>query len=59
MSKDKYTFDGEDITCPICNITAREFFTYVIEDNNLPDNWFNGASWYCSDDCYDEGTKDE
>lgn len=58
MSNDKYTFDGEDITCAVCGITAREFFEYV-EDKNLTSNWFNGTTWYCSDDCYDEGTKYE
>lgn len=59
MSKDKYTLDGEDITCSVCEITAREFFENMLKEKDLPPNWFNGNTWYCSDDCYDEATKYE
>lgn len=55
---DKYKMDGEDICCANCGITAREFFEYVSDDP--PDGpWFAGQSWYCSDECYDEHTKNE
>ncbi len=55
---DKYTIDGEDIFCKNCGITAREFFEYVVADPPIG-SWFAGQTWYCSDECYNEATKDE
>jgi hypothetical protein len=57
--ENKYKQDGEDICCANCGITAKEFFEYVSDDVPSNDCWFAGTSWYCSDDCYDEHTKNE
>lgn len=57
---DEWEQDGEPITCANCGITAEEYFHYMNEaERPSEDSWFAGTSWYCSDSCYDEHTKDE
>lgn len=55
---DKYTQDGEDITCKCCGLTAREFFEEIMKEAPQS-NWFAGNTWYCSEECYNEATIDE
>lgn len=57
MKEDKYKSDGEEICCANCGLPAREYFETVGEPKG--ESWFNGTSWYCTNDCYEEYTKDE
>lgn len=56
---DKYTDDmGNEITCCNCDVTAREWFEAVLQDSP-GGHWMVGSTWYCSDYCYEERTKNE
>jgi len=56
---DQYSDEyGNDITCSNCDVTAREWFKYVIYEE-APSSWMVGSKWYCSDECYEEATEHE
>lgn len=56
---DQYTDeDGNDITCRNCSVTAREFFEYIFI-GEPPKCWMVGPNWYCSNECYEEATRNE
>lgn len=56
---DRYTDDlGNEITCANCDVTAKEWFEYVIKEPATY-QWMVGSTWYCSTECYEEKTRDE
>ena len=55
---DNYTDDeGNEITCANCSTTAREIYSRY--EPYPSEKWMIGPVWYCSNDCYEEATKNE
>lgn len=56
---DKYHDEfGEKIICVNCDISARDYFENY-KSEHVPIYFYNGMNWYCSEQCYDESTRDE